>query len=464
MEHPAHPASAEAIAKVRAVLEKEGIERVLVMGTDIHGQSRGKFIPRWRFEKDPTEAQHIADVVAVLDIEDEIMARPAGYTGWWPSWDSGFSDMEALPDLSTFSSVPWIDGSALVLCDFHDEQGRPLSAMPRNLLRTMVDRAAGMGFTARMATEYEFFVFRETAESARAKGFRDLEPMTSGVTMYGGERAHNELGLTAAIEAACLSIGVKIEAVVPEGGPSQFELNLTPQEALRAADEGFLFKFAVKRIAESLGYTSSFIAKPAPGGFGSSMHVHQSLWSGERNVFHDNTSNDGLSKTGRQYVAGLTSTLREFTAVFAPFITSYKRYEPESAAGTHVAWSLGNRTTAIRAITGAEHLTRIENRTPGADGNPYLVLAAMLAGGLWGIESDLDPGTAYTGNAYADSSLATVPRTLAEAVDLFEQSEVANKYLGEDFVQYYGATRRLEVEQFNSAVTDWELSRYFGKV
>jgi glutamine synthetase len=464
MKHPTHPANAEAIEKVRAILEQEGIERVLVMGTDIHGQSRGKFIPRWRFEKDPTEAQHIADIIAVLDVEDEIMARPAGYTGWWPSWESGFSDMEALPDLETFSPVPWIDGSAIVLCDFQDEQGRPVSAMPRSLLRSMVDRAAGMGFTAKMATEYEFFVFRETAQSARAKGFRNLEPMTSGVTMYGGERAHNELELTAAIEAACQSIGVKIEAVVPEGGPSQFELNLTPQEALRAADEGFLFKFAVKRIAESLGYTSSFIAKPAPGGFGSSMHVHQSLWSGERNVFHDNTSDDGLSKIGRQYVAGLTSTLREFTAVFAPFITSYKRYEAESAAGTQVAWSLGNRTTAIRAITGAEHLTRIENRTPGADGNPYLVLAAMLAGGLWGIESDLDPGTAYAGNAYADSSLSTVPRTLAEAVDLFEQSEVANKYLGEEFVSYYGATRRLEVEQFNSAITDWELSRYFGKV
>jgi glutamine synthetase len=464
MEHTAHAASAEAIARVRAALDDGGIERVLVFGADTHGQSRGKFIPRWRFHDDPSEAQHIADVIAIMDIQDEMLAKPANYTGWWPSWESGFADMEAIPDLDTFTPVPWIEGSALVICDFYDEQMRPVGVMPRNLLRKLSERATAMGFTAKMATEYEFFVFRETMQTAREKGFRDLRPMTDGVKMYGGERAHNELELTGAIEAACEGIGVKIEAAVPEGGPSQFELNLTPQDALRAADEGFLFKFAVKRIAESLGYTSSFMAKLDPSGFGSSMHVHQSLWNGERNAFFDGGSKDGLSTVGKQYVAGLTRSLREFTAVYAPFITSYKRFVPEAAAGSQVVWSFGNRSTAIRAIHGAEHLTRVENRTPGADANPYLVLAAMLAGGLWGIENDLDPGPAYVGNAYADDSLPTVPRTLAEAVELFEQSEVANKYLGEEFVQYYGATRRLEIDAFRDAVTDWELSRYFGTV
>jgi glutamine synthetase len=408
---------------------------------------------------------HIADVVAIMDIQDEFIARPDGFTGWWPSWDSGFEDWEAIADLGTFSPAPWIEGGAIVLCDYFDHDGTRVPYMPRSILRTMVKRVAATGLSARMATEYEFFVFRETMQSARAKGFRDLEPLTEGEKMYGGERALGELALTSAIESACQSIGVAIEAVVPEGGASQFELNLTPQEALRAADEGFLFKYAVKRIANSMGFTASFMPKFAPGGFGSSMHVHQSLWDGHgRNVFYDATEERGLSTVGRQYTAGLTQTLRDFTAIYAPFITSYKRYELDSAAGTQVAWSFGNRSTGIRAIDGPEHLTRVENRTPGADANPYLVLAAMLAGGLWGIENDLDPGPAYEGNAYADPEIEMVPRTLAEAVDLFEQSEVANKYFGEDVVQYLSQIRRFEVEQYNNAITDWELSRYFGTV
>ena len=465
MDRTNNSAGAEDIAKVRATLEQQEIDRVLVIGADAHGQSRGKFIPRWRFEKDPTEALHIADVMAIMDIEDDMMPRPEGHTGWWPSWESGFTDLEAVADLSTFSPASWIDAGAVVLCDYFHHDGTPVTHMPRSLLRSVTERASALGLTAKMATEYEFFVFRESMQSARAKGFRNLEPMTDTVKMYGGERALAELTLTGAIEEACASLGVAIEAVVPEGGPSQFELNLTPQEALRAADEGFLFKFAVKRIAESLGYTASFMAKMAPGAFGSSMHVHQSLWdTDDRNVFYDASAKDGLSITGRQYAAGLTQTLREFTAIFAPFITSYKRFEPEAAAGTKVAWSVGNRTTSIRAIEGPEHATRIENRTPGADANPYLVISAMLAGGLWGIENDLDPGPAYHGNAYADPDLAEVPGTLAEAVELFEQSEVANKYFGEDVVQYLGGIRRYEVEQFNNAVTDWELSRYFGNV
>ncbi|NUR25956.1 MAG: glutamine synthetase [Catenulispora sp.] len=407
---------------------------------------------------------HISDVIGILDVEDEMMARPDGYDGWWPTWSSGFEDMSAVPDLSTFTPVPWIEDGALVLCDFQDHHSQPVGALPRTILRTMVDRAAALGFEARMASEYEFFVFRESMHSAREKGFRGLATMGDGATMYGGERAHADLRLIGAMEGACDSIGIKIEAAVAEGGPSQYELNLTPQLALRAADEGFLFKFAVKRIAESMGYAASFIPKLGTGGFGSSMHVHQSLWSGERNAFFDVGAPDGLSKVARQYAAGMMRSLREFTAVYAPYIISYKRFESESAAGSQVAWAIDNRTTAIRAICGSEPLTRLENRTPGADGNPYLVLAAMLAGGLWGVENDIDPGDPYVGNAYSDPELETVPATLADAVDLFEQSEVANKYFGEDIVQYYAQTRRWEVEQFNSAVTDWELARYFGNV
>ncbi|MEU1520145.1 glutamine synthetase family protein [Streptomyces sp. NPDC005811] len=462
-----HPsASSEEIAKVRATLEERGIKRVLVGGADVHGQFRAKFIPAWRFAKDPAAPIHISDVIAILDIEDEMIPRPAGYEGWWPTWDSGFEDMECVPDLSTFTPVPWIEDGAMVLVDFRDHGGRPVRALPRNVLRNVVDRATGLGFTPRMAGEYEFFVFRETAKTAREKGFRDLATLGEGATMYGGERAHADLGLIGAMEQACESIGIKIEAAVTEGGPSQYELNLTPQSALRAADEGFLFKFVVKRMAESLGHTATFIPKLGAGGFGSSMHAHQSLWAGERNVFFDAKAPHGLSVTARQYAAGMMRTLREFTAVYAPFVLSYKRFEggAETAAGSKVTWAVDNRTTAVRAVCGPEAHTRLELRTPGADANSYLAFAAMLAGGLWGIENDIDPGEPYIGNAYADPAVDTVPATLGEALELFEQSEVANKYFGEDVVRYYTETRRWEVEQFNSAVTDWELGRYFGNV
>ncbi|MCG7632917.1 glutamine synthetase family protein [Gordonia McavH-238-E] len=445
-------------------MAENNIERVLIGGADIHGQFRAKFIPSWRFDKEPEAPMHIADVMAIMDIEDEMMPRPAGHTGWWPTWESGFDDLDAIPDLSTLTPVPWIENGALVLCDYYDLDHQPLPAMPRNVLKSVIARCEAMGFEAKMATEYEFFIFRESFETAKAKGFRNLTPLGEAVTMYGAERAHADLPITQGIEKACAGMGIDIEAIMAEGGPSQFELNLTPQSALRAADEGFLFKFAVKRVAEQFGHFASFLPKFGSGEFGSSLHVHQSLWAGDRNVFYDGSADDRLSSTARHYIAGMQKTLREFTAVFAPFITSYKRFEEESAAGTQVAWAVGNRTTALRAVKGSEGATRIENRTPGSDGNSYLVLAAMLAGGLWGIENELDPGPAYEGNAYADESLERVPSTLAEAVEIFAQSEVANKFFGEEAVTYFAESRRWEVAQFNNAVTDWELARYIGTV
>ncbi|OBJ42237.1 hypothetical protein A5630_21255 [Mycolicibacterium mucogenicum] len=457
-------ATPQELDRIRAAIAEHKIERVLIGGSDIHGQFRAKFIPGWRFEREPDAPMHIADVLAIMDIEDAMMPKPAGYSGWWPTWDGGFDDFDATPDLSTFTPVPWIENGALVLCDYQDQNHQPMPAMPRNVLKSVIAKSTALGFEAKMATEYEFFLFRETFESAKAKGFRNLTPLGESVTMYGAERAHADLPITTAIEKACAGLGIPIEAIMAEGGPSQFELNLTPQEALRAADEGFLFKFAVKRVAEQLGYFATFMPKFGPGEFGSSLHVHQSLWRGDRNVFYDAAQVDGLSTLARQYIAGMRQTLREFTAVFAPFITSYKRFEEESAAGTQVAWAVGNRTTAIRAIRGSESATRVENRTPGSDANAYLVLAAMLAGGLWGIENELDPGEPYRGNAYADEALDRVPATLAEAVELFAQSEVANKFFGEEAVSYFAETRRWEVAQFNNAVTDWELARYIGTV
>jgi glutamine synthetase len=461
-KHQVDPAAA-ALASER--LRDCGAQRVLVGGCDINGIFRAKFVPGDRFIADPAAAVHFADVFAIMDVQDDFMPRPDGFTGWWPTWDEGFGDLEAIPDLGTITPAPWLDGSAIVLCDYVDLTGKPLEAMPRNVLGRVVAAVESAGLRPMMAPELEFMLFRETADTAAEKGYRDLAPVVARPSAYGGARVASELGMLAPIEKALDQSGIVLEATMAEAGPGQYELNLTPHDALRAADEAFLFKFIVKQVAEQNGLLASFFPKFSAGGFGSSFHVHQSLWDNEgRNVFYDRAEPDGLSTTARQYIAGLVACAREFTAVFAPFVTSYKRFEPESAAGSALTWSVQSKSVAIRAVPAGGSGTRVEHRTPGADANPYLTLAAMIAAGHWGIENDLDPGSPYQGNAYADPTIAVPPTSMEEAIELFEQSEVANKAFGEAAVAYYAATRRWEWEQFRAAFTDWEFRRYLPVV
>jgi glutamine synthetase len=220
----------------------------------------------------------------------------------------------------------------------------------------------------------------------------------------------------------------------------------------------------VREVANLNGHTATFMAKPIGDGFGSSQHIHQSMWLDGVNLFHDPDDPDRLSRVARQYVAGVLATLREFTAIYAPTVNSYKRLSPNSAAGTACAWAVQSRSVSVRVINDSPASTRIELRTPGADANPHLVMAACLAGGLWGIEQQLDPGPAYRGNAYLDDSLETVPGSLAEAAELFAASDVAKQFFGEEAVRYYAATRRIEAAQFAAAVTDWEVRRYLCRV
>lgn len=460
-----HEVDEAAAAHASQQLQDIGARRVLVGGSDINGIFRAKFVPAARFAADPGAPVHFADVFTIMDVEDNFMPRPDGYTGWWPTWDEGFGDLEAAPDLSTVTAAPWLEGSAIVLCDYTDLDGKPIESLPRNVLRRVVAQVESAGFSPLMAPELEFMLFRETPDSAAAKGYRDLDAVVARPSAYGGARVASDLPLLSPIEEALAASGIELEATMAEAGPGQYELNLTPQIALRAADQAFLFKFVVKQVSEQNGLLATFFPKFSAGGFGSSFHVHQSLWDGSgRNVFHDPKDADGLSTTARQYIAGLVSCAREFTAVFAPFVTSYKRFEPESAAGSALTWSVQSKSVAIRAVPGGPRATRVEHRTPGSDANPYLTLAAMLAAGQWGIENDLDPGAPYRGNAYADPGVAVPPASMEEAIDLFEQSEVANKAFGESAVSYYAATRRWEWEQFRSAFTDWEFRRYLPVV
>jgi glutamine synthetase len=408
---------------------------------------------------------HFADVLCVFDLQDNIIPRSPGYTGWWPSWEQGFGDMEAVLLHDTLRVIPWADRTAIVLVDFNDIHGRPLEAMPRNVLKRVVGMAESAGYTPIMTPEYEFTLLRETRESLEERDFRDPKPVSAQLSTYGVEMATRSEPLIACIRRGIEGLGIPIEASNAEGGPGQFELNLTPAHALMAADNAFLFKHAVRQIATDNGMIASFIAKMVPGGFGSSCHVHQSLQdSAGVNVFWSDSDSNHLSQVARQYIAGMVATMREFSAVFAPTINSYKRFEPEAAVGTTATWSIQSKAVGVRVVNESPRGCRVEHRAPGADSNPYLTLAAMLAGGIWGIEQGLDAGEPYKGNSYVDPAVEWIPRTLAEAVDLFEQSEVANKFFGEEAVNYFAATRRWEIEQFNSTVTNWELRRYLTSV
>jgi glutamine synthetase len=253
-----------------------------------------------------------------------------------------------------------------------------------------------------------------------------------------------------------------VEACNPETGPGQFELNIRYDDALKAADDGFFYTNAIKEIAARHGLLATFMAKPRRDWAGSSCHLHQSLWDRGtgRNVFFDHSLGHGLSETGRHYAGGLLATMRELTALFAPTPNSYKRFAPYSWAGTSVSWSYENRSTGIRAIAEHEAQARLEHRLPGADTNPYIVMAACLAGGLHGIEQKIEPPPPYEGDAYAGTELASVPQSLEEAVGLLERSTVARDMLGEDFVRHYALMKRFEAEKYRQQVSEWEVRRY----
>ena len=256
--------------------------------------------------------------------------------------------------------------------------------------------------------------------------------------------------------------GLPVEACNPETGPGQFELNIRYDNALKAADDAFVYKHSVKEIAAQHGLMASFMAKPRRDWAGSSCHVHQSLWAPDDgpNVFFDHERGHGLSQAGRYYAGGLLATMREFTALFAPTPNSYKRFTPYSWAGTSVSWSYENRSTGIRAIAEGPAQARLEHRLPGADTNPYIVVAACLAGGLHGIEQKIEPPPAYEGDAYATSRFESVPASLEDAVRLLEGSTVAREMLGEDFVRHYAVMKWFEAEKYRQQVSEWEIRRY----
>jgi glutamine synthetase len=449
--------------------EAEGIHTVVAGAGDTHGIWRGKRLPVADFLDRLGRGIPFSDVILVLthsedtDEGQEFVEPPGGaaYPLYFPRKEHGFPDIFAVPDLSTARLLPWHPGTVCVLGEFRLPGGAEVPLDPRIMLRRLIGRARAHGLDPKIGMEYELYLFRGDLAALTAAGWQ-LEPLRGRPYTYGVYGGGLDEDLIQLIRRQLAAAGIPVEACNPETGPGQFELNLRYDEALKAADDGFLYKNGIKEIAARNGYLASFMAKPRRDWAGSSCHIHQSLWDREtgRNVFFDREAGRGLSEAGRHYAAGLLASMREFTALFAPTPNSYKRFTPYSWAGTTVSWSYENRSAGIRAIAEHEGESRLEHRLPGADTNPYIVIAACLAGGLYGIEQKIEPPPAYEGDAYATDQLETVPQSLEEAVDLLERSTVAREMLGEDFVQHYVLMKRFEAEKYRQHVCAWEVRRY----
>jgi glutamine synthetase len=378
------------------------------------------------------------------------------------NWNAGFGDFTLQPDLDTLRIIPWQAATALVICDHLKHDGSRVEESPRSVLRRQLDLLKQQGLTCYCASELEFYLFNQTYHSAFTSGYRDLQPASDYRIDYHLMQPTRDEPLLRAIRNGMTAARVPVESSKGEWSRGQHEINFIYTEPLPMADMHVLFKQGVKEIAEQHGKAVSFMAKYAPGEAGNSCHIHMSIWRGRQSLFPGAKGSVG-SKYFRQFLGGLIKYSPVLCLLFAPTINSYKRYQAGSWAPTRMAWAVDNRTVGYRVV-GHGPSFRIENRMPGADANPYLAFAAMLAAGLAGVKEGLDCGDEYLGNAYIDPKLARLPGSLREAADLFANSKLAQSAYGAEVVEFYVHHAQLEEEAFNNAVTDWEKARYFERI
>lgn len=456
------------LARAETLIRDHRIEVVKVGGPDLEGVFRGKRIPAGQFLDHLTRGHGIAqcDCLFGWDIAENLIPG-LGFTGW----QTGFPDMVMDPDLTTLAVVPWEKATAVCVADFVRPDGGLVPVAPRTVMRRVMEKAAGLGYVPMAAAELEFRIYRETVQTLRAKTFRNLEPLSPGTSCYSIYRETTDEFLIGEIRAGMESAGFRVEGYNREHGPGMYEINLRYAPALQSADRTMLYKTGVKEICAARGFLASFMAKPFHTEDGMSCHTHVSLWekSGTQNLFAEMAPQSGeMPDLMRWFLGGVMATAREFMACYAPTVNSYKRYVAGTWAPTNVTWGRDNRTAAFRVIAprpGSEE-SRIENRIPGADANPYLAMAATVAAGLHGIANRIEPPAAVNGNAYdvPQDQARLLPRTLGEAAALFAESAVAREWFGDGFVKDFARTREWEWEQARRVVSEWERERYLEMI
>jgi glutamine synthetase len=445
------------LEELGAEAEAGTIDTVVTAFTDMQGRLVGKRIDVSYF-LDEVVGSGVEGCNYLLALDMEMDPVP-GYE--MANWEKGYGDFGIAPDLATLRRIPWLDRSALVLCDVVEHDGRPVVSSPRQVLIAQYERAQEMGYVPMFASELEFYLYKESYAQAHEQDYRNLTPTIPYILDYHILATTMDENVLGQIRRGMQGAGIPVEFSKGEAWYGQHELNMRYADAVTSADRHSVYKNGVKEIAFLNGVSATFMAKPSEKDIGSSCHIHSSL------VGVDDAASafvDGHEETDvfRHYLGGLRSRIRELALFIAPAINSYKRYAAESWAPTSIAWGRDNRTAGFRVV-GHGQSRRVECRIPGADVNPYLGYAALLAAGLDGIANDTDPGPELKGNAYAEGKAEPFPSTLREAVELWEGSEFAKSVFGEAVWAHYLNYGRTEQRLFDEVVTDYERRRMFER-
>ncbi|HWL68192.1 MAG TPA: glutamine synthetase family protein [Geminicoccus sp.] len=436
------------------------IDTVVVAFTDMQGRLIGKRATGQFFLDSVVKEWHACDYLLAVDME---MEPVPGFKA--ASWDKGYGDFVIKPDLATLRRIPWLDATALCLGDVVDHHGEPLPHSPRAILKKQLARLSQRGMMAKMASELEFYAFDDDFRTAREKRYHDVQTSGWYIEDYHIFEGTKREKLLRAIRNGIDAAGIPVQESKGEWGPGQEELNLVYAEALEMADRHVVFKNGAKEIAWQQGKAITFMAKWKKDLAGSSCHIHASLWDQEADkpLFADKDDKNGFSKLFQNYLAGLLAAGGDATLLLAPNLNSYKRFVAGSFAPTNLVWSRDNRTAGFRVLGSGGASLRVECRVPGADVNPYLAYAGLLAAGLHGVEQGLELPEAFSGDAYQSGDVPAVPSTLREATERFDRSEVMRAALGDAVVDHYVHAARWEQAEYDRAVTDWELIRYFER-
>ncbi|GAA2583491.1 MULTISPECIES: gamma-glutamylethanolamide synthetase GlnA4 [Streptomyces] len=443
------------VEELHALVAAGDIDTVVLAFPDMQGRLQGKrFAARFFLDEVLAHGTEGCNYLLAVDAE---MNTVDGYA--MSSWDRGYGDFAMHADPATLRRLPWNEGTAMLVADLAWEDGSPVLAAPRQILRRQLERLAGHGYTAQVGTELEFIVFRDTYEHAWDAGYRGLTPANQYNVDYSVLGTGRVEPLLRRIRNEMAGAGLTVESAKGECNPGQHEIAFRYDEALVTCDQHAVYKTGAKEIAAQEGMSLTFMAKYNERE-GNSCHIHLSLAdTGGDSVMADGA---GMSDVMRHFLAGQLVALREFSLLHAPHINSYKRFQPGSFAPTAVAWGHDNRTCALRVVGHGRSL-RFENRLPGGDVNPYLAVAGMVAAGLHGVEQRLELPEPCPGNAYA-ADYEHVPTTLREAAELWENSTLAKAAFGDEVVAHYRNMARVELDAYDAAVTDWELRRSFERM
>ncbi|MEM8742057.1 MAG: glutamine synthetase family protein [Pseudomonadota bacterium] len=434
------------------------IDTVIMAQTDMQGRLMGKRFHARHFLDSGVQETHACNYLLTTDVE---MEPVPGYA--IASWNRGYGDDILRPDLSTMRRVPWLEGTALVLCDVFDHDGAAeVPVSPRAILKAQIARATKLGLQPMMASELEFYLFKESYEAAHGSGYRGLTPVSTYNEDYHIFQTSKEEGVMRAIRNGLFGAGVPVENTKGEAWAGQEEVNVRYSDALDAADTHVITKNAVKEISWAKGFAATFMAKYDTTAAGSSCHIHQSLVAQDGPAFFDAAAPDGMSTLMRQYLAGLLTHASEATLFLAPNVNSYKRFQVGTFAPTKAVWSHDNRTAGYRIVAQNSPALRIETRIGGADLNPYLAFAAQIAAGLAGIAGGYVLEDAFAGDAYGGEG-REIPKTLRGAIAALDRSEALRAAMGDAVIDHYLHAARWEQAEHDRCVTDWEIFRGFER-